>query len=444
MNTSNFIRDLGDGLILRRSSSEDIDALAQFNAAIHGEDELDAIRLAVWTRDLMRGNHPTFGVGDNTIVEDTRSGKIVSSMNLISQTWDYEGIPFKVGRPELVGTDPAYRNRGLVRAQFDVVHAWSQERKELVQGITGIPYYYRQFGYEMAMNLGGSRLGYAPHVPRLEKDQAESYFFRLPEESDLLFLAQLYQQGCRRSLVSCVRDAQTWHYEVFGKSPENVNGLHYRIIVNTAGERVGYLAHTGYNGFGGKVLTAAEFEIVPRAAWLEISQAAARYLWATAHKYAENSHAEVSGFGFRLHVEHPVYTVMKDLLPRERPPYAWYLRVPDMPIFLSQIKSVLEARLAASALAGHTGTLDISFYRAGVRLTFQEGCIAEIAGWKPAPKAEGQVAFPGLTFLHILFGYRTLEEIMHIFPDCWVADDLVRGLLQILFPKKPSNVLALA
>ena len=61
-------------------------------------------------------------------------------MNLISQTWAYEGIPFEVGRPELVGTLPEYRNRGLVRAQFEEVHRWSAARGELVQGITGIPY----------------------------------------------------------------------------------------------------------------------------------------------------------------------------------------------------------------------------------------------------------------------------------------------------------------
>ena len=70
----------------------------------------------------MSGKHPSFGVGDFTIVEDIRSGDIVSSMNLIDQTWTYAGIPFEVGRPELVGTLPAHRNRGLVRKQFEVIH----------------------------------------------------------------------------------------------------------------------------------------------------------------------------------------------------------------------------------------------------------------------------------------------------------------------------------
>ena len=56
-------------------------------------------RVGVWTADLLRGDHPTMGADDFTIVEDTTTGKIVSSMNLIPQTWRYEGIPFGVGRP---------------------------------------------------------------------------------------------------------------------------------------------------------------------------------------------------------------------------------------------------------------------------------------------------------------------------------------------------------
>ena len=37
---------------------------------------------------------------DFTIVEETASGRIVSSLNLIPQTWTYEGIEFGVGRPD--------------------------------------------------------------------------------------------------------------------------------------------------------------------------------------------------------------------------------------------------------------------------------------------------------------------------------------------------------
>ena len=78
-----------------------------------------------WALDLLRGNHPTFREDDFTIVEDMTTGKIVSVTNLIGQIWSYSGIRFGVGRPESVGTLPEYRNRGLVRAQFDVLHGWS-------------------------------------------------------------------------------------------------------------------------------------------------------------------------------------------------------------------------------------------------------------------------------------------------------------------------------
>ena len=144
---SNLPRDLGDNLVLRRATPADTEALTAFNAEIHRERDTEGPdeRVAAWTRDLMSGGHPTFRPQDFTVVEDTRTGAIVSSLNLISQTWAYEGIPFKVGRVELVGTHPDYRNRGLIRAQFEVVHRWSAARGELVQGITGIPF-YRQFG----------------------------------------------------------------------------------------------------------------------------------------------------------------------------------------------------------------------------------------------------------------------------------------------------------
>jgi len=78
---SPIIRRLEDGLTLRRSSPADTEKLVKFNAEIHK----DAL-VGEWTRDLMSGKHPTFGVGDFTIVENPRTGEIVSTMNLIDQT----------------------------------------------------------------------------------------------------------------------------------------------------------------------------------------------------------------------------------------------------------------------------------------------------------------------------------------------------------------------
>ena len=141
--TENLIQKLEDGLIIRHATKDDEEALVAFNNEIHREGEWDGKGLEAWTRDLVSGKGPTFETGDFTIVEDTNTHQIVSTCCTISQTWSYEGIPFKVGRPELVGTKKEYRRRGLVRKQFEILHEWSAARGELVQVITGNPYYYR-------------------------------------------------------------------------------------------------------------------------------------------------------------------------------------------------------------------------------------------------------------------------------------------------------------
>ena len=442
-----ILKDLGDGLVLRRSIPQDADALAEFNARIHSDQgpENPEERVGVWVRDLLTKPHPTFGPGDFTIVEDTHSGEIVSSLNLISQEWSYSGIPFKVGRPELVGTKPEYRNRGLVRAQFEVVHQWSAERGELIQGITGIQYYYRIFGYEMGLALGGGRAGFLPHVPRLKEDEQEPYRVRPAAETDLPFIANLYYQANARYMLSCLRDEALWRYELHGKSEKNVNRSSLRIIESLQGEPVGFLAHWSSNW--GAMLAANSYEIKAGVSWASVTPSVIRYLFETGRAYAaqEGKEAEFSSFGFWLGEDHPVYHIIKDRLPRLRKPYAWYVRVPDLPGFLRHIQPVLEQRLEASQLAGHTGELKLTFYRDGVILSFEQGRIKEIKSWKPEPQGHsGDAAFPQLTFLQLLFGYRTLDELNYAFADCWWDNDTAYALLNTLFPKQISQVWAVS
>lgn len=85
------------------------------------------------------------GPGDYAIVEDTATRAIVSGTCLISYEIEMEGMRLPFGRPEVVFTHPDYRDRGLVRALFELVHARSEAKGHLVQGITGIPFYYRSF-----------------------------------------------------------------------------------------------------------------------------------------------------------------------------------------------------------------------------------------------------------------------------------------------------------
>lgn len=441
--TEQILHRFDDGLILRTATKNDSEALSDFNARIHSDQGPDQPEEGVraWTRDLLEKPHPTFQPGDFTIVEDTQTGQIVSSMNLISQTWSYGGIEFPVGRPELVGTAPEYRQRGLVRAQFEIIHRWSAQRGEQVLGITGIPYYYRLFGYEMAMDLGGGRTGFSGSVPRLKEGEDEPFQIRSAGEADLALIADLDKQAQKRYLVACVRDRAMWQYELSGRSSQNENRRELCMIENSAGGPVGYLAHP--TSLWGTRLAAIQYELKPGISWGQVTPSVVRYLISTAHSLARQSQkpVEVDGYAFSLGREHPVYQVLHDGLPRVRNPYAWYLRVPDLVGFLKLIRPVLEANLAESPFQGHTQELKLTFYTHGILLGLENGRLVRIGPYSPTPVGHaGDAAFPGLTFLQLLFGYRTLDELVFAFADCWYETDATYGLLNALFPKRPCNL----
>jgi hypothetical protein len=434
-----ILRDLGDGLILRRSTSDDQKALAEFNSAIHRDNEQDGQCLAFWTHDLLSGTHPTFRPDDFTVVEESATGRIVSTMNLISQTWSYEGVKFGVGRPELVGTLPEFRNRGFVRIQFEEIHKWSAERGEIVQAITGIPFYYRQFGYEMALDLDGRRFGYEAQLPKLKEGETERYTIRPADESDLPFMEAMYEQTKNRSMVACERTPDLFRYELTAQENRCWCSC---IIANATGEPVGFFRHPAYNRQ--RNMFADRYELKPGISWLDVTPSIARYLCAKGQELAAQDGDEFNAYGFLLGAQHPAYKALGDRLSIVRDPYAWYLRVPHLRSFLDHLKPVLERRLSESIAVSHSGALRISLYRTGLRIVIDHGRIAAIESWKPAPNEEGDAAFPGLTFLQLLFGYRSFEELKYAFADCWCDLDEVKTLLDILFPKKLSQVYPIA
>lgn len=435
-----IIRDLGNGLVLRHGIPEDGEALALFNGEQLGDDGLagrDGQGLAAMTRDIFSGRpHVSLTPNDFTIVEETSSGCIVSSMCLIQQTWTYEGIEFGMGRPEYVATHPDFRKRGLVRTQFDVVHQWSAERGLAVQGITGIPYFYRQFGYEFALNLGGRRFGSIP--PRLKDGETEKFVMRPADGKDIPFMMSVYEHGRGRSMVSANWSEAHWHNNLYAMSKDNIQRLQF-CIIEQAGthEPVGYFAHPEYLVMSGTY--AFHYELKPGTSWLEVTPAVARYLWSRGQEYAKIENKPCDAFGFYLGGAHPAYEALGNTLPNFRDPYAWYLRVPDLLGFLNHIKPALEKRLAESIACGHSGEYLIGMYPQGIKLTLERGRII-FEPWKPNHADHGNAGFPALTFLQILFGYRSFEELKHAFPDCWWDGDGTRVLVNALFPKKHSNV----
>ncbi|HZY41927.1 MAG TPA: hypothetical protein VFF59_07990, partial [Anaerolineae bacterium] len=85
MTDAAYVQQLDENLVLRFATVDDIEPLAQFNGRIHGDDGKFNPYIAQWTREFTSPTHPTCGPGNVTIVEDTRTGQIVSSMCSIPQ-----------------------------------------------------------------------------------------------------------------------------------------------------------------------------------------------------------------------------------------------------------------------------------------------------------------------------------------------------------------------
>jgi hypothetical protein len=444
------LKDLGDGLILRRARRDDAEAVAAFNARVHNSsggafERREPHRgIAAGTRDLMSANHPTCDASDFTVIEDTTTGSIVSSTCLIGQRFSYEGVEFDAGLPELVGTHPDYRRRGLVREQFEVLHRWSKERGHLMQAIAGIPYYYRRFGYEMAVYMGWGRRIYVQDVPGKvskadgEEDSPRTYHLRPATASDARFLSDLERRARGRYLLTSSRDEVLWGYEIAGRDPESDESMEVRIVENAAGSPVGFVCHTRDLRDG--TLEVDGYELSNGVSWLEVKPFVLRELAEIGHKRASDE-KKLASLTFALGEHHPLYDAVPEppLYRLDRnDQYSFYVRVPDLPEFLRYVAPVLERRLAASVAAGHTCELKISFYGDGLRLELERGRLSAVEHWSATEEEEGDAAFPDLTFLQLLFGHRSLEELDHAFADCSPGEGDVRVLLDSLFPRRPS------
>lgn len=438
---ADVIRDLGDGLFLRRSSPADRERIAGFHAnTLLGPDETPPLeRIHFWLLDMLGGQHPTGRPGDFLYVEDDATRRLVSSVGLFSATWTYDGIEIPVGQPDVVSTSPEFRRRGLVAAQFVEIHDWSERQGHLMQVIPGIPWYYRQFGYEYALNLEGGRIAYRANVPELPDGANEPFSLRPLTETDIPFLVELYRQACARSLLAVPRDAAFWRFDAFGRHEQSGLASEHFVIVPEGQPDAPVGAVVASRRLWGTQLGVRFLEVAPGTAMVAVAPSILRALDELGPRTAARTGKVYDAICFELGAEHPLFDVLPNALPRQIKPYAWYVRIPELPRFLNAIAPALERRLAASAEAGWNGEVHLSFYRGGVKLSVAGGRVTA-SPWRPERTEDGDALFPDLTFLKVLMGYRSLAEVQDAYPDCLVESPSAQALLPILFPRRHSHV----
>ncbi|HVX47661.1 MAG TPA: GNAT family N-acetyltransferase, partial [Mycobacteriales bacterium] len=435
-------RDLGNGLRLRWSTASDTERIVECAGRVFGTDDRPDRGLQDLVRRFMRGDYPFMGPEDFALVEDTARPDVpvVACACYLREEWDFAGIPIPVARPEIVASDRDYRRKGLVRAVFSLLHERSTTDGTLLQGITGIRYFYRQFGYEYALDLGGGVTLPLALVPDLPEGEKEPYRLRPATEADLGRIAELYRYRHRSELMSLRVPDDFWHYLVATENDELTGSLRLRVLENSTGEFTGFVSLPYERGNDSVHVHLAAFVAGVDLAAIVPSLARAIRTAAT-DVPARKPEIPLRKVQFQLGRDHPLCTVIpREWAPQADDPYAWYLRIPDVPAFLRHIGPELEKRLAASAFAGHTGEIPIDLYRYCVRLAFAGGRLESVERYEiPLHDNPAKAGFPPLAFIPLVVGYRSLADLRATHPDAWAGNE-VAAILEVLFPKVSSHV----
>jgi predicted N-acetyltransferase YhbS len=403
--------------VLRTAADEcDAERVAAFNGEVHGELVLSM------THNLFL-HHPNTHIEDLIFVEDTQSGKIVSSLCLIPWTWRYEDVEIPAGEMGIVGTLENYRGRGLIRAQAELFKQRLRQRGCLLSQIQGIPYFYRQFGYEYAIPLERWLMLEIRHIP----EQSEPAFtFRQATVEDISTLMRLYDEAAQDLAIHAVRDEATWQYLLTHAAGTETERDTW-VVEDAGGQIAGYVC-VPHHHFGEELAVSEVSRLSFDAALATLN-----------HLKRLTVERKKPGIRFNLPIDCTLAQVARSLDARDGGAYAWQIHVPDMVALLRAIAPVLERRIAASSLAGLTCDVCICLYRETILLRFEAGKLMETANAGLTAWHEEPIRLPPLQFIPLVLGHRTWQELHDAYPDVNV-EPKSRVLVDTLFPKTTSFI----
>jgi hypothetical protein len=392
---------------------DDAPRLNAFNATIFGP------YVGVQTEAMML-YHPTIRPENFIYIEDESNGQIVSALGLLPWRWRFDEIVLKMGEMAIVGTLPEYRHRGLVRTLVNHFKECLAEDEYDLSFLGGIPYYYRQFGYEYALPLEGYW-----HLPLYQipsaAENASDYTFREAAIGDIPTLMEMYLAATRDLNISTVREPEVWRYQIEHKA-ETDSGAYALLMVDPSGKVAGYVRLKKFGHGPGLIVC-------------EASHFAFRDVPALFHRLKEI--AVERGINSYIRFALPPCAVLTQAAKAWGAQfdgyYAWQIHIPDVARLLRTMIPLFERRIAASPFAGLTQKVRINLYSQAYEMTFENGTIPAVNSIGFQDWA-GMISIPPDAFTQLVMGYRTAEELRQIFPDMMAWGES-SNLLAVLFPK---------
>jgi len=388
------------------------------------EQNLELMRIVFGQEDVQNlvkkliDHHPEMTLNDFFIIK--HHGKAVAGLNLIPLKWSIGGVQLKVAEMGCVATLPKYRHLGLQRRLVNEFHKRAAEQKYDLCAIEGIPYYYRQFGYEYALPLDEEAKIELNKIPHHEATVQIRPFI----EEDIPKAMKLLARSQKKFYVHSIRDEHIWR-------------MQQKTSLTSADRFEGYAVEKDAD-----MIACFRTIIKPESKELILSEATdaegcavdtiLSFLLDTGKQHG------LATLSARTSYHDSITKQLVSLGAVQRiPPYAWQIRIVDYERIFQKMKPLFEERLAASSLSGLTEKLDFNFYRHAIQVTIENGIVEDVQ--KIDNNEDRTIRINPQVFVQLLLGHRSREGLEQIYPDVIVRSSH-KHLIDVLFPKLPSHI----
>jgi predicted acetyltransferase len=394
-------------------TSDDIEQYLNLMRAVFGKNSNVDLQVRKWI-----DHRPGTTLKDFFVIK--RHCQIVACLNLLPSEWSIGGVPLKVAELSCVATLPQFRHRGLQRRLMNEYHSRITTDKYDLSAIEGIPYFYRQFGYEYALPLEEETRINVDKIPEYET----SGKIRPLVESDIPEAKKLLARAQEKFYVHSVRNDGIWRMQ---EKTHMIAEQSFRgYVIEEKGQIVAYFRVS--ENKENKELCVREITNVDQ----RTAESILRFLKDAGMKNGfETLISRVS------YLEPFTRQLMATGHAEQSLPYAWQIHVLNYADTLSKMKNLFEERLSKNNLSDLTQKLNLNLYRYTIQITFENGMVTSVQRFDTSE--DRVIRFNPVVFVQLLLGYRSREELETVYPDFLVKPGY-KSLVDVLFPKMPSFI----
>jgi predicted N-acetyltransferase YhbS len=238
---------MAEGYVVHKPSTrDDLEQVYELMRVVFPDEKVDAL-----IRRLL-DHYPETTV--DHVFSVRSSGETVAALVMIPQTWVLDGVELRVAEMGCVATRPDHRRRGLQRMLNEAFDRYASEGGFDLCALAGIPYFYRQFGYEYAVDLDHSTTLDADRIPEAEGSLEARPF----SEDDVEAASAMLDEAQSRYHVSCPRTIGVW---LMQHRTGHYNGEPFKAVaLTTGGELKAYVRYSVDASNGVLVLKEAGLE----------------------------------------------------------------------------------------------------------------------------------------------------------------------------------------